>query len=248
MKNISFIVHEEPKSPVSEAYRLLRTNIQYSNVDMPLKVLAITSSRPGEGKSTTISNLAITFAQTGSKVLLVDADLRKPTIHKLYNLPNQVGLVNILAKQASIGNCAHATMVENLFVITSGPIPPNPSELLQSESMRKFVDEVEGVFDIVLIDTPPVCTVTDAAILASFIDGIILVAASGKVKIDEIKRAKDILEKVNAYITGVVLNKLDRAANRNYYDNYYYDENYKTIRKRKKKKQKEQCLEEVFLP
>jgi len=201
---------------------------------MPLKIMAITSSGPNEGKSTTASNLAITFAQAGSKVLLVDGDLRLPSIHKIYNLSNQVGLVNIIAKQATIESCTHETLVENLFVITSGPIPPNPSELLQSESMRNFIDEVEEVFDIVLIDTPPVGHVTDAAILSSMVDGIILVAASGKVKINEIKRAKDILKKVNSNILGVVLNKLDKKSNSNYYYYDYYRENDKTLRKNKR--------------
>jgi capsular exopolysaccharide synthesis family protein len=204
---------------------------------MPLKALAITSSGPGEGKTTTISNLAITFAQTGSKVLLVDGDLRKPSIHKLYGLTNSTGLVNILAKQVSLSSCIQGTLVENLFVLTSGPTPPNPSELLQSDSMRKFVNEVYGIFDVILIDTPPVCNVTDAAILSSLVDGIILVAASGKVKIEELKRAKDILDKVNANIIGVVLNKLDKNSNRSYYNNYYnYVDNTKTTDKRRKRK------------
>lgn len=237
MKNNSILVHEEPKSPMSEAYRVLRTNIQFSNFEMPLKVIAITSAGPGEGKSTTISNLAITFAQAGSKVLLVDGDLRKPALHKLYNLPNHTGLVNILAKQVTAESCIQLSFIENLYVLTSGPIPPNPSELLQSENMRHFLDEMEGAFDIVLIDTPPVCNIADAAILSSCIDGIIIVAASGKVKIDDIKRAKDILEKVSANIIGVVLNKLDKSANKHYYNNYYnYYENDSTDEKKKKKR------------
>jgi len=237
------LVHEKPKSPISEAYRVLRTNIQFSSVDKPLKVIAITSSGPNEGKSTTISNLAITFAQSGSKVLIVDADLRKPTIHKLYDFRNQLGLVNILAKKEALGICIHDTLVDNLYVLTSGPIPPNPSELLQSESMKKFLDEVTEIFDIVLIDTPPVGSVTDAAILSSMVDGIILVAASGQVKIDEIKRSKELLEKVNANIIGVVLNKLDKNAQGNYYYYYYYyygeTDDPKMNKKRKKKLRKE---------
>ena len=243
MQNYSLLVHEKPKSPISEAYRVLRTNIQFSSVDKPLKVIAITSSGPNEGKSTTISNLAITFAQSGSKVLIVDADLRKPTIHKLYDFRNQLGLVNILAKKEALGICIHDTLVDNLYVLTSGPIPPNPSELLQSESMKKFLDEVTEIFDIVLIDTPPVGSVTDAAILSSMVDGIILVAASGQVKIDEIKRSKELLEKVNANIIGVVLNKLDKNAQGNYYYYYYYyygeTDDPKMNKKRKKKLRKE---------
>lgn len=238
MQNYSLLVHEEPKSPISEAYRVLRTNIQFSNVDSSLKVVAITSAGPNEGKSTTVSNLAISFAQTGNKVLLVDGDLRLPSIHNIYNLSNQTGLVNILAKQEVIGNCVQATLVENLFVLTSGPTPPNPSELLQSVSMRNFLNEVEGIFDIVLIDTPPVGNVTDAAILSSLVDGIILVAASGKVKIDEIKRAKEILQKVNSNIIGVVLNKLGKKANGSYYY-YYYGEKSGVDGKKKGKHRKE---------
>lgn len=238
--NNSLIVYEKPKSPVSEAYRVLRTNIQFANVDMPLKALAITSSGPGEGKTTTISNLAITFAQTGSKVLLVDGDLRKPSIHKVYELSNSTGLVNVLAKQVSLSSCIQETFIENLFILTSGPTPPNPSELLQSDSMQKFVADVGELFDVVLIDTPPVCNVTDAAILSSLMDGIILVAASGKVKIENIKRAKDILDKVNANIVGVVLNKLDKNSNRGYYNSYYsYGDNIETTVKKSKRKKNE---------
>lgn len=243
MQNYSLLVHEKPKSPISEAYRVLRTNIQFSSVDKPLRVLAVTSSSPNEGKSTTISNLAITFAQSGSKVLLVDADLRKPTIHKLYEYTNQIGLVNILAKKDTMGNCIHESLVENLYVLTSGPIPPNPSELLQSESMRRFIEEVKEIFDIILIDTPPVGSVTDAAILSSMVDGMILVAASGQVKIDELTRSKELLEKVNANIIGVVLNKLDKNAQGNYYYYYYYyygEEGQAPEKRRKKKPRNEE--------
>lgn len=238
MQNNSLLVHEKPKSPISEAYRVLRTNLQYSSVDKSLQVLAVTSSGPNEGKSTTISNLAITFAQSGSKVLLVDADLRKPTVHKLYNFTNQLGLVNILVKKEPLGNCIHDTVIENLYVMTSGPIPPNPSELIQSERMHKFLNEVKELFDIILIDTPPVGSVTDAAVLSPMIDGILLVAASGQVKIDEIVRSKELLEKVNANILGVVLNKLDKNAQGNYYYYYYYyyGENDTAPTKKKRKK------------
>lgn len=239
MQNNSLLAHEKPKSPISEAYRVLRTNIQFSSIDKPVKVIAVTSSGPGEGKSTTISNLAVTFAQSGNKVLLIDSDLRKPRLHKIFGMPNQVGLVNVLTRQESIEGAVQQSLAENLYVLSSGPIPPNPSELLQSQSMKNFLKEASEKFDIILIDTPPVGTVTDAAILSSMVDGMVLVAASAQVRIEELKRSKELLEKVNANILGVVLNKLDKNAQGNYYYYYYYyygEDSGRTPEKRKKKK------------
>lgn len=218
--------YTNPKSPISEAYRVLRTNIQYSSFDNPLKTIVITSSIPGEGKTTTVSNLAITFAQLGSKVLLIDADLRKPHIHKAFGINNHNGLSNILITRDNYKDYINNSPVENLDIITCGVIPPNPSELLTSNAMKKFIDKTKEDYDLVFLDSPPVGTVTDAAILSTIVDGTILVAASGVVELDAILAAKELLSKVNANVIGIVLNKLDKKAHGNYYyyQYYYYGE------------------------
>lgn len=243
MDSNTVITHSNPKSPISEAYRVLRTNIQFSSVDKPLKVMVITSSGPGEGKTTTIINLAITFAQSGSKVLLMDADMRKPKVHKVFGFSNQTGLVNILAQREDYKKVINNIDIENIDIITSGPIPPNPSELLASNSMKRFLERVREDYDVVLIDAPPVGSVTDAAILSTIVDGTVLVAASGQVHIEALKRSRELLGQVNANIIGVVLNKLDKSAQgNNYYYYYYYygeDSNSKTAKKFKKRSKKE---------
>lgn len=214
------ITHSSPKSPISEAYRVLRTNIQYSGIDKALKTIVVTSSGPREGKTTTIINLAITFAQMGSKVLLVDADLRKPRIHRMMEVSNSRGLTNIIALHDDYQNNLLQCEIENLDIITSGAIPPNPSELLNSNSMKQFVEKVREDYDIVFIDSPPICSVTDAAILSTIVDGTILVVASGRVESDALIRAKELLNKVNANIIGAVLNMVGKSVQGNYY--YYY--------------------------
>lgn len=214
------ITHSSPKSPISEAYRVLRTNIQYSGIDKALKTIVITSSGPGEGKTTTLINLAITFAQMGSKVLLIDADLRKPRLHRMLEISNSKGLTNIIALHDDYQNYLIKCEVANLDIITSGAVPPNPSELLNSNSMKQFLDRVREDYDIVFIDSPPAGSVTDAAILSTIADGTILVVASGKVEADALIRAKELLGKVNANIIGAVLNMVEKNAQGNYY--YYY--------------------------
>lgn len=238
----TIITHTDPKSPVSEAYRVLRTNIQYSSVDKPLKTIVVTSAGPMEGKTTTIANLAVTFAQAGSKVLLIDTDLRKPKVHKVFTLLNSRGLTNLLTSKDGFVSFIRHDVVENLDILTSGTIPPNPSEVLNSNSMRDFLEKVKAEYDIILLDSPPVGSVTDASIISTYVDGTILVAKSGKVEIDAVKRAKETLEKVNANIIGVVLNNLDKKTlGNNYYYQYYYSEE-KAGKKRRKKKKIENAL------
>jgi protein-tyrosine kinase len=220
----SLVVHNNPKSPIAEAYRVLRTNIQFASVDKQVKVIAVTSASPGEGKTTTIANLAVTFAQTGNKVLLVDGDLRKPTIHKVFGMFNAAGMTTALAHHIDYNTCVSVTDVENLYVLTSGPIPPNPSELLASNAMKNLIEKLRADFDIILIDAPPIGVVTDAAILSTIVDGTILVVSSAHVEIEAGKQAKGLLEKVNANIIGVVLNKITKENHKNYYYNYYYYE------------------------
>lgn len=215
------ITIENSKSPISEQYRTLRTNIQYSSVDKELKSIIITSPNPGEGKSTTIANLAIVFAQQGKKVLLVDADLRKPTIHYTFNINNTKGLTNLLMKKASLGDVIQQTPVLNLFLLPSGTIPPYPAELLQSEMMSQLMDRLKASFDLILFDTPPILAVADAQILANKCDGSILVVKSGSTEKEGAVRAKDILMSSRSKLLGVVLNN-KMMKDSPYQTTYYY--------------------------
>lgn len=230
------ITHENPKSPVSEAYRVLRTNILFSSFDKPIKTIVVTSAGPGEGKSTTVVNLAVTFAQQGSKVLLIDADLRKPRIHRIFHMDNTQGLTNLLSAHTDYNDYIRSTRINNLEVLLCGAIPPNPSELLMSNAMKQFIEKVKEDYDIVLLDAPPAISVTDSAVISTYIDGTILVAASGEVDRETLIRAKDVLTKVKANIIGVVLNKIDtRVSGRyHYYDYYYYYGDTDTKQKKKK--------------
>lgn len=232
------ITHENPKSPVSEAYRVLRTNILFSSFDKPIKTLVVTSAGPGEGKSTTILNLAVTFAQQGSRVLLIDADLRKPKIHRLLMLDNSTGLTNLLSTRGDYKDYIKECRIENLSILLSGAIPPNPSELLMSNSMKQFIQQVREDYDIILIDAPPAINVTDAAIISTYVDGTVLVAASGFVEREAVIRAKEILDKVNANIIGVVLNKVDKKTTGRYqcYEYYYGEDDDKQKEKKHNKK------------
>ena len=182
-----------PKSPISEQYRVIRTNIQYTTVDKEVQLLMVTSSDPGEGKTTTAANLAIVFAQQGKKVLLVDADLRKPNIHYLFNLPNAYGLTSILVKSLNISNVITSTEEERLFILTSGPIPPNPAELLSSIIMKDLIEELKQEFDLIIFDTPPLLAVTDAQIVANICDSSILVIASSKTEKEKALKSKELL-------------------------------------------------------
>ena len=215
------ITIESSKSPISEQYRTLRTNIQYASIDKELQSIMITSPNPGEGKSTTIANLAIVFAQQGKKVLLVDADLRKPTIHYIFNINNTTGLTNVLMKKASLGDVLQQTPVINLFILPSGTIPPYPAELLESTAMSQLIDRVKVDFDIVLFDTPPILAVADAQIMANKCDGSILVVNSGTTEIEGASRSKDILTNASSKLLGVVLNN-KKMKDSHYQTTYYY--------------------------
>ncbi|GGG21755.1 CpsD/CapB family tyrosine-protein kinase [Paenibacillus abyssi] len=214
---ITFI---NPKSPISEAYRTLRTNIQFSSVDTQMQVMMVASAQTGEGKTTTISNLAVAYAQEGKRVLIIDADLRKPSLHHVFSQSNRVGLTSILSNQYSLQEVMKETNVEHLYIITSGPIPPNPSEMLASNKMSELLNELKEHFDVILFDTPPVLAVTDGLIVSALCDGVVMVVLAGKVKKELIKKAKANLEHVNARILGVVLNNMNRKDGEAYY--YYY--------------------------
>ncbi|WP_338449647.1 CpsD/CapB family tyrosine-protein kinase [Niallia oryzisoli] len=219
----SLITSKDPKSPISEQYRTIRTNIQFSSVDKEMKTIVVTSAGPSEGKSTTVANLAVAFAQQGKKVLLVDADLRKPTVHYSFNITNTFGLSSALTKQSKLEDVIKESLEENLYVLTSGPIPPNPAELLGSKAMELFMEQVQDDFDVVLYDTPPLLAVTDAQIMASKCDGTILVVSSGKTETEQAVKAKELLAAANSHIIGVVLNNKKLQSN-NYY--YYYGNNH----------------------
>lgn len=226
---------DDPKSVIAEAYRVLRTNLQFSAVDKPLKTILVTSSVPQEGKSLVIANLAISIASTGKKTLLVDADLRRPKQHKNFLLENHIGLSNLLAENLPLDKVLHTTKVDTLHVITSGPVPPNPAEMLGSDRMYKFIEEVSSIYDTILFDTPPVNSVADASILSPRMDGIILVIEAGSTEREASIIAKQQLEKVNARILGVVLNKVQQKGGSYYYYYYYYGEDNRKIRKKKKR-------------
>ncbi len=225
----------DPKSPVSEAYRVLRTNVQFSAIDKPLKSLVITSAGPGEGKSITVCNTAITFAQAGSRVLVIDGDLRKPKIHKIFGLKNRKGLTNILALHEDYHDYVESGPVSNLDILTSGAIPPNPSELLSSRSMKELLGRISEEYDYVLVDSPPVGVVTDASIISTIVDGTVLVVASRQVEAEALRHSRELLDKVNANIIGVVLNKISRSEKGGYYYYYYYyGSDSKSTRKKKR--------------
>ena len=217
-----FIVEKDPKSISAESYRTLRTNLQYSSFDEEYKVIVVTSSEPGEGKSTTAGNLALSIAQGDKKVALIDCDLRKPSLHKKFGLSNTVGLSDVIVGKESISIVGHRYN-NNLTVLTSGKIPPNPSEMLGSKSMKALIEALKKVFDYVILDTPPVQAVTDAQILSTRADGTLLVVRAEKTKKESVLNSVNLLKKVNANIIGTVLNGVD-AKRSNYY--YYYGNKY----------------------
>ena len=219
LQNRSLVSMTNPKSPISEQYRTIRTNIEFSAVDNLLKTIMVTSSGPGEGKSTTTNNLAVVFAQQGKKVLLVDSDLRKPTAQYTFQADNYVGLTNVLTKQETLSNAIQVTNQENLYLLTSGPIPPNPAELLGSRAMEQFLDEVEKAYDIVVFDSPPLLAVTDGQVLANKVDGVVMVVSSGKTETEAALKAKEALLSSKAKLLGVVLNNIKRTESQYY---YYY--------------------------
>lgn len=212
----------DPRSPISEAYRSLRTNVDFSSIDGKIQVIMVTSAGPGEGKSTTIGNLAITYAQAERKVVLIDADMRKPIEHHTFQVSNRLGLSTILSRQSDLNSAIQKTAVPNLHVIPAGPVPPSPAEMVASRSMEALVEELRKQYDVILIDSPPLLAVTDAQLLSTRCDGVILVIDHGKVKKDIAQKAKANLDKVGAKILGVVLNNIKRKKNESYY--YYYSE------------------------
>lgn len=217
---VPLIAHQNPKLPITEQYRLIRTNIQFSSIDKEMKSIVITSAEPSEGKSTTAANLAIVIAQQGKPVLLVDTDLRKPTVHYAFNASNMDGLTCVLTKKMSLDEAIVKTFVPNLSILTSGSLPPNPSELLASNAMETVLNELKQRFDYIIFDTPPILAVADAQILANKCDGVVMVVASGKTHKDRVLKAKELLEKAKAKLLGVVLNGVE-SKKKEYYHEYH---------------------------
>jgi capsular exopolysaccharide synthesis family protein len=224
----------DSKSVAAEAYRTLRTNIQFSSFDEEMKIITVTSSRPSEGKSTVACNMAVTFAENGNRVLLIDADLRRPTVHKKFKLPNSLGIVNLILEPDRRNEIVHEDVIEGLDIVTSGAIPPNPSELLGSKRNRALLAKLREEYDTIILDTPPLLAVTDAQVLTTISDGTVIVAQHGVTKKDEILQAKDLLEKVKGNILGVVLSQIPVDDNSYYY--YYSYEEKKTGRKERRTK------------
>jgi capsular exopolysaccharide synthesis family protein len=208
------------KFQVAEQFRSLRTNIRFSFAGDEIKTIVVTSCSPSEGKSTVISNLAVTMAKSGKKVLIVDCDLRKPNIHRMFLLSNSKGLTNVLVKDKEIEDVIIETRIPNLYVIPSGQIPPNPSELLSSEIIKEVLSKLTEKFDMVLIDTPPVLYISDAQIMSALSQGTILVIAYGKTDKYQLLNAKESIEKAGGNILGVVINKIPDKYNGGYGYNY----------------------------
>lgn len=211
-----FVMEKAPKSIDAEAYRSLRSNIEYSSFDDEYRAIVVTSSVPGEGKSTTSGNLALSLAQSGNKVLLVDCDMRKPSIHKKFKISNMSGTAELLLRKESfedVVNCYN----ENLTIITAGKIPPNPSEMLASRAMTAFIKEMKKEFKYIILDTPPLQAVTDAQVLSTKADGVLLVVRAGSTKKDAVLNSVDLIKKVQGKVIGTVLNGVENKKNSYYY-------------------------------
>jgi len=232
------ITHLDPKSPVSEAYRALRTNLQFSKIDRKLEILLVTSAGPKEGKSTTAANLAIAISQTGRKVALLDADLRRPVVHSIFGQKKDNGLTNYMMGSIKYEDMFKPTFLENLVLVTSGALPPNPSEMLASQKMEEVLDRLRTDFDMVVVDSPPVIAVTDAAILSTKVDGTILVVSSGHTNRDALSRAQTLLDSVKSSMLGALLNGVNVEGMYGSYYYYYYHHYYSKPGKKKKHRSK----------
>ena len=222
-----FIVEKKPKSVAAEAYRSLRTNIQYSSFDNKYQTLVVTSANPGEGKTTVAGNLALVLAQGESKVLLVDCDMRRPSIHKLFKISNTYGISDLLVGNKKLESVANKYN-DNLSIVPAGKIPPNPAEMLASKAMTAFLEEMKNYFDYIVLDTPPLQAVTDAQVLSTKVDGSLIIIRAGVTKKEAINNAVSIIKKVKGNIIGTVLNVAETKKDKYY---YYGDESSRTGRR-----------------
>ncbi len=237
------VVQESPKSPEAEMFRNLRTNIQFMNADSEKKVILVTSTVPGEGKSYVSANLAAAFAQIDKKVLIIDTDMRKGRQYSIFNLRPRPGISNYLSgvvdqifkdKKDDMKNYIQETEIRNLYLITAGSVPPNPSELLSSNKMKNIIDELSQLFDVIIFDAPPCLVVTDALILARLVDFSIIVAAQNYTKMEELNKAKMAIENVGGKVAGVVLNKV-QSNSKTYTNSYYYGEKLPNFKPKQRK-------------
>jgi len=215
------ISHCNPKSPIAESYRSIRTALQFATVDIEHPLVVITSSVPQEGKTTTTVNTAITFAHAGYRTLLIDADLRRPSTHTVFSFGREPGLVNVLIGELAPDHACRPTGIRNLDLLTCGPIPPNPSELLGSDRARQLLQQLRQNYDIVFLDTPPVISVIDALVLAPIAHAYVLVARANETRIEALIKARELLERVSARIVGAVLNEFDISTTYGSYYRYY---------------------------
>jgi len=207
-------------SPLTESYRRLRTSVVYASIDHPLRSLIVTSPQQGEGKSITSANLSIAMALQNKRIILVDADLRRPRLHRLFNLDSEAGLTKVLAGEISLDEAIQPTPIEGLSIITCGPLPPNPPELLNSQAMLDLMEELKARADIVMIDTPPILPVTDSQVVAGYVDGVVLVVEVGELRKTTLRSAHHLIGRTRARIVGTVLNKADQVG-KGYRKGYY---------------------------
>lgn len=218
------IVSRQPRSPIAEAYRVIRSNIDFAKPDGEIKTLVVTSSSPAEGKTVTTANLAATMAQAGKRVILVDADLRRPTMHKIFSLSNSRGVTTAITmgreRGDSISEHLSRTSVDNLYLMPSGPLPPNPADILGSDDMLKMIQELREIADVVIFDTPPVLAVADPSLLARICDATLLVVLANSTRLDALRQAAERLTQSRANLVGVIMNRI--SASENGYYHYYY--------------------------
>jgi len=221
MKDIELVNHLYPRLPISDDYRTVRTSILLSHAESPPKVIAFTSSLPVEGKSSTLVNIAVAFAQLDKKVLVIDSDIRKPRLHRIFKLGNIGGLSGYLAGKLELKDAIQKTSIKNIWLLSSGPVPPNPSELLNSAKMKEMVEGVKKAFDIVLLDTPPILATIDAVIISTLVDSTIMVLKAGEISRKPFLSAVEELKRANAKIIGVVFNGLKASQGKYFYRGYY---------------------------
>ena len=220
------ITEDDPKSPASEAYRTLWTNIHFAGVDKPCRTMVFTSAGPGEGKTTSVANFGVVAAEAGARVCLIDSDLRRPALHKLFGLQNTRGLTTALLQNLPIAEVAQLTPTPSLSVVTSGPLPPNPAELVGSRRMRDLLDSAEAAYDLVVCDSPPVIAVADGIALSAQCDGVVLVVRAGTMAHEVIRRCAEHIESVKGRILGVILNSVDLRRDGYYHYYRYYGRYY----------------------
>ena len=223
------ITKTDPKSPVSEVFRAFRTNVQYMSKTGKAQTIVVTSTVQGEGKSWVAANLAVTFAQTGKNVIIIDSDMRRPRQNSIFGVDMFPGLSNYLSgitsrgteKNVSVKECIQSTEIDNLYIIPAGNIPPNPSELLESQKTIDLIEELEKIFDVIIFDGAPCLLVTDSTVISRVVDSTILVASNKLTKIDDLKEAKRRIENVGGHVSGVVLNRV-KVSGKKYESKYYY--------------------------